>query len=150
MKTTKPENFKRLLDELRSGERKQGANALRTVEVGVTGVEVVRDCCLGVACDISGLGRWEPVEESLQRAYVTREGRSRDLLPRPVLDWLGLDPEDAFAHPLIDDFNLKIPPAPIPTVDDWEEPETVETAAEANDHGLTFEQIADLLEQEYM
>lgn len=151
MKTTKPENFQKLLDELRSGERRQGANALRIVEMGVTGVEVVSDCCLGVACDISGLGRWEPVEESLQRAYVTREGRSTDLLPRPVLDWLGILPEDAFAHPLGGEhYNLRIPPAPVNETADEREPQTVETAAEANDGGLTFSEIADLLEQEYM
>ena len=39
-----------LVEALRSGRYKQGRNALRN--------QKGRFCCLGVACDISGLGKW--------------------------------------------------------------------------------------------
>lgn len=158
MKTTKPENFQRLLDELRSGDREQGDSALRQVYKipYQPGIEVVKDCCLGVACDISGLGHWEPDSAigSKKRLYVIPDfGFEGDLLPRPVLDWLGVDPEDAYPSPTQNDrWNLNVAPTEVPNT--WHDTEDglryAETAAEANDGGLTFSEIADLLEQEYM
>ena len=41
-------------------------------------------CCLGVACEISGLGKWDRV------SYVTKHHAHGSVLPGDVRDWLGL------------------------------------------------------------
>lgn len=154
MKTTKPENFKKWLDELRSGNRNQGEGALRTVHVNPhDGSALVSDCCLGVACDISGLGRWEKISDDMpKRVYVIEGwGDEGDILPEPVLEWLGIKPSDAHNHPLGEGrFNLNIPETEIPSLYESEDRSYVGSAAEANDAGLSFKTIADLLEREYL
>lgn len=61
---------------LRSGEYKQGKNMLRNGD---------KFCCLGVACNISGVGRWNG------SYYVDAGGFSSSTkLTSDVADWLGL------------------------------------------------------------
>lgn len=62
---------------LRSGKYKQGAGYLNSVR---------GFCCLGVLCDISGLGKWHdiPTVDMECRQYVFDDARSRTTIP-PVL-----------------------------------------------------------------
>lgn len=60
---------------LRSGEYKQGMGLLKKAD---------KFCCLGVLCDISGLGNW--------RDYRGRESylHRRVALPKKVMKWSGI------------------------------------------------------------
>ena len=69
-------NIKLWVEALRSGLYDQGFEALRTS----TG----EYCCLGVACDISGLGEWR------ENTYLGG-GQS---LPEAVSHWLGVAGDD--------------------------------------------------------
>lgn len=66
------------VEALRSGRFQQGRERLKTINNEF--------CCLGVACEISGLGAW--TEGGL---YAVGEiDRSATILPTAVRDWLGL------------------------------------------------------------
>lgn len=108
------------IDALRSGEYKQGQNRLR-----------LRDefCCLGVLCDLHQkenptLGRWvygyAYASAPNQHTNVQFEGK---LLPFMVAKWSGLNDHD----PYLNDKNR---------------------ASSLNDAGMSFPQIADLIEKE--
>lgn len=53
-------------------------------------------CCLGVACDISGLGEWrittevDDDDDTRPEEYLIGTESVTDLLPSPVQNWLGL------------------------------------------------------------
>lgn len=65
-------NIRKWVKALRSGKYKQAKKKLRDGD---------RFCCLGVACDISGLADWEG------ETYL-----GEDLsLPIGVMEWLGVD-----------------------------------------------------------
>jgi hypothetical protein len=66
-------NIRAWVDALRSGRYEQGHGRLLTVAD-----DVKRFCCLGVACDISGLGHWDD--------YLCYRvgGKSRFELPSPA------------------------------------------------------------------
>lgn len=79
------ENVETWVSALRSGEYEQGLNRLKTA----TG----KFCCLGVACDVSGLGTWEGENP----AYVTPSeslGAAESVMPEPVQEWLGIHEGD--------------------------------------------------------
>jgi hypothetical protein len=72
------------LAKLRSGEFAQGSSALR---IWNAAKEVWGYCCLGVLCEMSGLGEWE---EGLRvSAYLG----SKRYLPVQVAEWAGIDPD---------------------------------------------------------
>jgi hypothetical protein len=107
---------------LRSGQYEQGKSVLRSGD---------RYCCLGVLCDISGLGTWVPVSAAetgehgtYRYQFADKHSGSIGLLPFDVLSWAGLD-NDAAA---VDD------------MPDHMQPVTM------NDIGRTFEEIADSIE----
>jgi len=110
------EHLKQWIEALRSGKYEQGMHKLRIGD---------RYCCLGVACDISGLGKWEMANIAIpQDMYVNtphqyRVGDKMKLatLPIPVKDWIGIWDENAF-----------------------------ELLVDANDKGVSFNQIADIIE----
>ena len=87
-KEEQKENRRLWVEALRSGEYKQGRGALcRKTE------DTFEYCCLGVACEISGLGEFVPRDDlpSGPFTFVIKEGQSQDAaLPEPVRDWLGL------------------------------------------------------------
>ena len=73
-KYTKEEQQKHreeLVKALRSGEYQQAHKKLRVAD---------SFCCLGVACDISGLGKWNS-----RNLYL----ETRDTLPKRVMDYYG-------------------------------------------------------------
>jgi hypothetical protein len=87
-------------------------------------------CCLGVLCDISGVGEWKGL------AYMGSECYP----PQPVLEWIGADVEA--------DIEVRSPSIESLDPDQPPEPGFVILAADANDgNEWTFEQIADGLER---
>lgn len=102
-------------------------------------------CCLGVACEVSGLGHWgdEEISTSLYsdknevqvlvvtgRQYKTTAGnQSVQVLPPDVKDYYGFD----------DNAGFRTTKLGFPEVGG-------EHLASLNDSGFTFDQIADLME----
>lgn len=84
------ENVQTWVDGLLSGDYPQGVGALHLRDDGY--------CCLGVACEVSGLGRWQdfgqtPGTSKKLKYQVTTEGPlypAVNLLPIGVRDWLGM------------------------------------------------------------
>lgn len=83
--TKKHERFGLWMEALRSGEYGQYDVVLKQA-----GEE--NFCCLGVACDVfqtmTGRGRWDDC------AFVVGENESETSLPKPVMEWLGIDQDD--------------------------------------------------------
>jgi hypothetical protein len=111
---------------LRSGEFAQGRNALRDGD---------SYCCLGVACELAARANViRPGRRAVPRPGVPRSDMvygygsvgNTGYLPIEVMDWLGVLSNTA---PLTD------PPEGIPHL------------AAANDQGMSFHEIADLIEQ---
>jgi len=111
------EHRKQWVEALRSGKYHQGRGALRVGE---------KFCCLGVACDISGLGQWVPLKvdnvPTLAQAYHIDSTRKGDVLLPGIVDWLGV------THPEVRYTGEKV----MLTV--------------ANDDGYDFNAIADIIE----
>jgi hypothetical protein len=68
-------NAQKWVDALRSGKYQQAQGHLRNGD---------SFCCLGVACDISGIGTWT------ESGYSINHYGSYKLLPKEVRNWLGL------------------------------------------------------------
>ncbi len=116
----KPEVKAAWVAALRDPARKQGRGMLRNLDDGF--------CCLGVLCDISGLGKW--VESPAGRFYVTNSDSQSTELPPSVMAWAGLD--------------RGIPRVVAPTASGKS---LISGLASLNDRfGYTFAQLADLIE----
>lgn len=116
---------------LRSGEYEQGQGQLRDFED--------RFCCLGVLCDLAVKAGVDVKVEEGDSAYSYDS--SSDFPPRVVRDWIGVDVSAPF----------------------YEKPETGtcdsegcdcssdrNTLAELNDDGMSFEQIAEVIEGKWL
>lgn len=106
--------------------RKKWVAALESGEYGQTKNMLTNGqgfCCLGVACEISGLGEWVDGPYGEWVYEVDGEG-SNELLPEPVREWLGLAGEGG-------DFNSD-----------------TESLANLNDKGKTFKSIAKVIREE--
>ena len=68
------------VESLESGRYQQARQALRT-EDGF--------CCLGVACDVSGVGKWEQ-RRVLGGDMMWRFNKCREALPPEVMEWLAV------------------------------------------------------------
>ena len=80
-----PPNIQKWIDALKSSKYSQTKVELKTL--------AGKMCASGVACDISGLGRWERISEDDQSyAYIIPGPKDRDIyhIPIPVLEWLGM------------------------------------------------------------
>lgn len=108
------ENAAKLIEALQSGRYEQGFSRLRT--------RYDQYCCLGVACDISGLGEW--VLESDGWYYKVGDNADYAVMPKAVADWLGTTDGGEFFQP----------------------DRLIGSLAGKNDNGATFEQIASILE----
>jgi hypothetical protein len=123
-----PERKQLLIDALRSGEYKQARRQLRNGD---------SFCCLGVACDLylkhagDVHAKWADDE-----AFISSIGISSGSLPTAVCRWYG------FA-----DYNPNIPRQLVGKYDDGSDKYAI-SLAEANDEGMTFAQIADIIEKE--
>ena len=81
-KTSRATYFKRLMkwvDALESGKYTQTEGTLKDAYGGF--------CCLGVACDVSGLGKWDK-----DGFYLKEDGG----LPKKVVDYFGLEDSTGF------------------------------------------------------
>lgn len=108
----KEEVAKLWVEALRSRRYKQGVRALKNPDGTM--------CCLGVLCDISGLGAWSPAGGEVSD-YVIPCNEQSAFLPDPVQRWAGVASKD----PLIG----------------------AHSATELNDSvGLTFAALADQIE----
>lgn len=117
------ENMRKWVAALRSGNYKQGRGDLRKRPINESGFVF---CCLGVLCDISGLGEWDGT------CYLVNGDPYEGDLPVPVAEWLGLVPVGS------DKYGTDV------ELED-------STAINLNDnYGYTFEQIADAIERTYL
>lgn len=119
------ENMRKWVARLRDPEAKQARNILRQTATGPDGETIVNGmCCLGHACDVSGVGSWNGSE------YYAPGGMGGGHLPIAVMEWLGLDER-----------NPRLNRA---------SGEPFSTATWYNDTGRrTLAQIADLIEQRW-
>ena len=115
------ENRQKWVTALRSGKYEQTINQLANIDRTAF-------CCLGIACEISGLGKWET--GSVNSIYSTesdsRTDRHTTTLPQAVQEWLGL--RDKYGALAIYDGRCSL--------------------ANVNDKGATFAEIADIIESE--
>ena len=121
------ENIQKWVDALRSGKYKQTTGTL-----SLDG----SFCCLGVACDISGIGEWDSgvlENETVDYITVDKNGNTQfddSILPTNISEWLGT----ATCNPVLD-------------IGDEESCE----ATELNDTmHYTFDEIADAIERTYL
>ena len=107
-------NRKVWVEALRSGEYEQGTGQLRKDNAY---------CCLGVACDVSGLGEWHSRLQNHNYTYKIHEDKSDfTYLPYEVRAWLGISTSDG-------------------------ELTNHNSLASMNDDGATFIEIADAIEE---
>jgi len=105
------EHRKQWVDALRSGKYQQGRGLLRDGN---------KFCCLGVACDISGLGAW--VTYRRYTDFVVRGGHTEQIeLPDEVMEWLGVQHNDVMMN-------------------------NETSLSKINDDGTSFNEIADIIE----
>ena len=132
-------NRKKWVEALRSGKYSQASGILRNDTDHATGRKLrgFEYCCLGVACEISGLGVWgagiDDAPDEVRR-YIPHEDGDESkmyLLPESVREWLGIGTHDGALYDLRkDDEDLSTPGS----------------LTQANDNGETFQQIADRIE----
>jgi hypothetical protein len=101
---------------LRSGKYTQTKEMLRSNED--------RFCCLGVLCDISGLGEWlQPIWSSQSRSYTVDGAYKSDFLPEAVMQWADIKTSNGVVNG--------------------------KSLAQLNDEGRSFENIASVIEQNW-
>ncbi len=136
-------NMTALVVALESGHYEQAEGLLRG---DPDGEEPGGYCCVGVACDISGQGRWMKSDQD-EWNYVTTEGYSPTTAPPSVVEWLGLK---KVASDLLADL-AALPLSPFET--GWGNGETVTSyhhGTTLNDDGETFAQIARRIRETYL
>lgn len=129
MRTCNKEHMTLLVTELESGNREQVCGTLRVDDAF---------CCLGVACEISGVGEWKDEGYQGKHFYSTPNGENCNVLPVDVMDWLGIDrgnPDEWQANQLY-------------LLDEHGGYE--ETGSDMNDNGYTFAEIAVRIRNTYL
>ena len=138
------EHRKLWIEALRSGKYAQAKGALKQ-NANQRTLDENRDtkyCCLGVACDISGMGQWHSTQNTFLAPGEILWQSSH--LPGPIADWLGIQTADASFEinetgeidiPM--KFVLNITVLPLKT-----------SLTILNDNQFTFDQIAAIIEQE--
>ena len=106
---------KELVAALRSGKYRQGMNQLKKDD---------KFCCLGVACDISGLGDWEG------DTYYTEGDASKIVMPVEVKNYYGFHSRRGTMRTIY--------------IENKEYPSLLHI----NDEGHNFSVIADIIESE--
>ena len=124
----KPEVKALWLAALRSGEYTQGKGALRARTHWRDAAPTLEHCCLGVLCDVyhkaTGLGKWDG-----DTFFISDTDQNENVLPPSVVEWSGL-------------------PDANPSLSGDRDPDH-DSLAGANDHGATFDEIADIVENEF-
>lgn len=122
------------VNELRSGNRQQATEALEQLD---DQGNVVGQCCLGVACDLfkKEVGLLREVDQIVPtRALYDRAG---EVLPYALVNYLGVD-DDSVQIYLVGE------PSTAQTY--AYKPDDYYSLTEMNDGGMTFNQIADVIE----
>lgn len=123
------ENIGKWVEALRSGDYKQGTGAL--LKVREDGTEEF--CCLGVACQISGVVSRLDRGELRVPAFVSNEDpddNNAGTLPDAVVEWLGIES----VNPTLTDENGRSDATSV-----WNDVEDAD-----------FDKIADLIELKYL
>jgi hypothetical protein len=115
----------KLVEALESGEYTQATGSLRT-ESGF--------CCLGVACDISGIGAWSQQEDFYY--YVDGDFLECSALPAIMIDYYGLEMMYEECTPQLP---LKVGAY-----------QRFDTASDMNDRGIPFAAIAQAIRESYL
>lgn len=103
---------------LRSGKYRQHKQKLNTPD---------GYCCLGVLCDISGLGNW--LDRVFDSVYVVDNDNHHQAVypPQEVIDWAGMGSLDGSFRLNNEDYNYS-------------------DLANLNDRGMTFAEIANIID----
>lgn len=125
------ENRRRWVEALRSGEYKQTTGWLKREFPEEDGG--ARYCCLGVVCDILPLGHWELDAQEVNRYWIGGrwDDYSSTVMPVLVMEALGFgsragELEISYLYDELREVSL----------------------TKLNDDGLTFEQIADVIDDD--
>lgn len=116
-----------LVAALRSGRYSQTQKTLREGDAF---------CCLGVACDISGVGSWDEHD-----VYLVDSARATHLLPIEVSEYFGLETNGGSFGP--DEVRWREGLSP------RMQKYLILDLAVLNDEGWSFEQIADFIEDNW-
>lgn len=158
----KPEIKQKWLEALRSNQYPQGKEALRKTEImssDTVNMKLPIDCfcCLGVLCDVSQVGSWSRTNGE-EWHYHEGDDRSNDYPPVTIVDAVlaeGIEVE-SIAEEGIKVAELVDPKGfvaavqalyPRKSINVVENSRVFECLATLNDNGVTFEQIADVIEQ---
>lgn len=82
------ERMRMWVDRLRDPKSKQAKKKLRGVK------DRTAFCCLGHACDVSGLGEWRASGQGDREKYVVEgdvTSGSTEMTPRSVAEWFGFN-----------------------------------------------------------
>lgn len=130
-----PDIKQRWVEALRSGEYLQGTGTLHTRAVGTNFEEAHHFCCLGVLCDLAFKDGVIPAPELNVDDWTHTYGRDDDLdnnlLPKVVMRWAGLDLPGPHVH-YVNDEGIE---------------GEIELAV-LNDGGVSFEEIARIIEED--
>jgi hypothetical protein len=92
------QRVRQLVDALRSGAYEQGKYRLHLTEEADSGK--TKMCCLGVACDISGIGAWQPAigkDHIESHPYLVEGGgQATQELPDAVKNWYGFNSSNPY------------------------------------------------------
>lgn len=130
------------LKRLRSGEIPQAATVLQDEEGG--------RCCLGVLCDIAvERGITDHSADGNTHFYGRPGGEWTDALPpEHVAAWAGFPTTDANIWGDADITQVRDPRVPVPSGSGWDtDGNGSSPLASLNDAGVTFLEIADLIEK---
>jgi len=140
------ENAKRWVEELRSGKWLQAQKALRKTDFEGP----ARFCCLGVACELSGLGTWDGTTFQDQQQAVVKARKLTDTTCPTCSELTWEDGSDCECNARSEEFTS-------PMVQAWlgltsEDGELVldgktTSLAQLNDAGKSFAEIADIIER---
>lgn len=119
------------IEALRSGKYSQGIGAMKTSH------DTPNHCCLGVLCELHlemnpGLSKWEIDRDLTGSKFMlyTVGVMSTKAFPQPIVyGWAGFEPEDTDNCAPYVSYNGKL-----------------QTLSNLNDNGVSFEQIADLID----
>lgn len=135
-----PEIKDKWLTALRSGEYRQGQNVLKQ-QHGEN--DTPQYCCLGVLCDIAvkeglditvrDIHEEDEAAEKQVWEFGTSDSLSHELLPDAVMEWAGMDSD----NPTVYDPSARA-----------EDQLRATDIATLNDNGISFEDIADVIEAE--
>ena len=122
------ENAQKWIDALRSGEYQQSTSRLRTGDTY---------CCLGVACELHRQARDDKWDASYGEAFTYLEAGA--VLPDEVIHWLGLKNSSGIFHTPYFVENEDVAKG-------MDVSQGYTELIEANDSGVLFSVIADMIE----